>query len=377
MKKIVVYYISLCLCFSLICCKSNVKQDSIGTLIDLDLNSYKEIDKLSDVVDSISFVPLKATEDDALFKMINKCVVVDSCMILLDYFGSSVATVWGLDGTFLCKVGQQGQGPGEYNRITDIDVANGCIYLLDTSRRTIFCYDMSGKYRESFSYNGKLEGVNDLIVTNDSCFLLGMDVELDQERQVILADKDFNVKEVLLHFDEDVTRGHLNIGSFRRCGESIVYYYPVSDKLYVFSTDGQLNQAYDISMGKDIPLDIRTDYYKLSEVRKDRELTYFFETPFFNEKLLLSTIYYESKKAAYCADIQSHVYMRHVYDERNPSLSLSDFNFPIYLDDKRVICSLDPSLVDFLDKESKHLLGDDLLAFLEEGELLLVVYHLK
>lgn len=376
MKKII-FCVNLCLCFLFVCCKSNVKSDDIGAVTDLNLDSYAFSDNLSDVVDSISFVPLRATEDDALFKMINKCVVSDSCMVLLDYFGSSVATVWNLDGTFICKVGRQGQGPGEYNRITDIDVANGHIYMLDASRRTVFCYDMDGKYRQSFSYNGKLEGVNDLIVTNDSCFLLGMDVELDQERQVILADKDFNVKEVLLHFDEDVTRGHLNIGSFRRCGENIVYYYPVSDKLYVFSTDGKLNQAYNISMGKDIPLDIRKDYYKLSEVRKDRELTYFFETPFFNGNILLSTIYYESKKAAFCAYIQSHSYMRQVYDERNPSLSLSDFNFPIYLDDKRVICSLDPSLVDFLDKESKHLLGDDLLAFLEEGELLLVVYHLK
>lgn len=356
---------------------SESRADFVDKLVDLKLNDNAATSEMKDWVDSVSFVPLRATEEDALFKLVNKCVVADSCMFLLDYFGNSVVTVWTLDGRFLFKVGRQGGGPGEYNKIVDIDVANGHIYLLDSSRRMILSYDMTGKYQETYSYHDKLKGVNDLAVTSDSCFLLGMDVELNDKEQVVLTDRDFNVKDVLLTFDEQTTRNHLNIGCFKRCGSRIVYYFPVSDFLYEFSLDGSLSQVYNIAYGKGIPLDIRRDYQKISNAKREGQLTYFYETPLWNGHLLLSTIYSDSRKALFCADVQRHVSAKYVYGEAEPEISLSRFNFPVYMDESIVISVLDPSLYNYLDEESKRMLGDENGEVMQRGDVLLAIYHLK
>ena len=100
-------------------------------------------------------------------------------------------TVWDNTGTFLYKIGHQGQGPGEYSKITDFDVANQNIYLLDSGQRKILEYNLNGDFKDEYSYNGKLEGVNDLIVTSDGNFLLGLDVELSMDNQLILTDSEF------------------------------------------------------------------------------------------------------------------------------------------------------------------------------------------
>lgn len=368
------------LLLSLSACGQSGSKDSVAVadkLVDLKLNNNAAADGIQAWVDSVSFVPLRITEDDSFFKQVNKCVVSDSCIFLLDYFGNSVVTAWKLDGTFLFKVGQQGGGPGEYNRITDIDVANGHIYLLDSSRSMILSYDMRGDYQKTYSYRDKLKGVNDLIVTTDSCFMLGMDVELNDENQVILTDKEFNVKNVLLTFDEQTTRGHLNIGCFKRCGSRIVYYYPVSDHLYEFTLGGELSQVYNIAYGSGLPLELRKDYQRISNAKRDGKLTYFFETPFWNGNLLLSTIYSDSKKALFCADVQRHIAVKYIYDGVEPEISLSVFNFPIYMDDDRVISALDPFLYNYLDDDSKRMLGDENGAIMQEGDVLLAIYHLK
>lgn len=97
------------------------------------------------------------------------------------------------------------------------------------------------------------------------------------------------------------------------------------------------------------------DYREISKQRRVREFCYFYETPFMNEQLLLSTVFYNSKKAMLCADLGKHTFITDVYSGEL-SFSLSNFNFPIYMDENQVVCLLDQMSYDYFDEKSKKLL---------------------
>lgn len=324
----------------------------------------------------MSVIPLNATCEDALFKQINKCLVAGDRIYLLDYFGNASLTVWNNTGMFLVKIGSHGQGVGEYHKITDFDVVDETVYLLDSSQRKILSYTLGGRFLREYVYNGKLEGVNDLAVTSDGNFLLGLDVELSSGNQVVLTDSDFNVKRVLLSFDEKTTRGHLNIGCLKRCGTNIVYNYPVSDDVYVFDVAGEPVRKYVISFERGVPEDIRSNYQEVAKQRRANKFAYFYEPPLVCGNVLLSSIFYDSQKALLAVDLEKRTFLKKVYG-KDFVFSLSHLNFPIYMDDKRVYCWLSSAVYAHLDEDSKKRMGDKMMWHLEKGEDALVIYHLK
>ena len=63
------------------------------------------------------------------------------------------------DGSFVGKVGNIGQGPGEYTMIYDmqIDEKAGHVYLLPWNAKSIFVYNLQGEYLKDIQLNGKYE----------------------------------------------------------------------------------------------------------------------------------------------------------------------------------------------------------------------------
>ena len=65
------------------------------------------------------------------------------------------------DGTYVGKVGDIGQGAGEYQDIYDvqIDEANGCIYFMPRNARSILVYNLQGEYIKNIPLNKKYENL--------------------------------------------------------------------------------------------------------------------------------------------------------------------------------------------------------------------------
>lgn len=63
------------------------------------------------------------------------------------------------DGSYVGSVGSIGQGPGEYTMVYDmqIDEQAGHVYLLPWNAKSIFVYDMEGKYLKDIPLNKKYE----------------------------------------------------------------------------------------------------------------------------------------------------------------------------------------------------------------------------
>ena len=330
---------------------------------------------LNERIDSISFVVLDDSNSEALFKEIDKMLYVNERFYILDCMGTSSVLVFDNKGTFLFKVGNVGQGPGEYTRVTDFDVNNDCIYLLDSRKRMIFSYDLNGKFIKHYSYSTKVAGVNDLIVTDEGDFLLGLDVEINSKEQVVLTDTNFVVKKNIFYFDENATRNHLNIGNFRRCGNDVVYYHPVSDIFYRFDRKGNIVESCNLLLDDNMPLEVKRDYIKIMDKRMSMNLSYFYKTPFVCGDFFVAEGIYQSENGVVCADLTERTWCWKEYKIED-HLSFLELKFPKYINENRIITSFSGALYEYLDEESQFML-DDRGTILDKEGFMFVVYHLK
>ena len=336
----------------------------------LDMNSY---------VDSLSFISLDDSDANSFIKDINKCIIKNDRIYILDFFGTESVKVFDLSGKFLFMVGAKGGGPGEFFRTFDFDVNDNGIYLLDVRNRKIIEYALDNSFREEYRYDGKLSGINSFFVTNQSNFVLGMDKEIYDDAKVLLVNQELEIIQHILPFNEKDTQGQLKIGSFRRCGDNIVFYYPVSDDIYLFEKSGELGKKYSISLNaQPIPDEIRSDYNKVVSERKLGGFNYFHESVYYNGNLFLATMFYGSSKALFCLDIVNQKYIIKSYEgimELFKKLSIRDFNFPVYADNNQIVCAMNQMIYEKI--EEKEMIDPAYIEMLKEGGTLLLVYHLR
>ena len=123
-----------------------------------------EMDLLKDTVnlplsfwlDGLQVVKLDG-KDEALVGQGPVCVSEN--YILVGRVNNVPCKLFRKDGTFVGKVGNIGQGPGEYTMVYDmqIDEKAGHVYLLPWNARSIFVYNLQGEYLKDIPLNGKYE----------------------------------------------------------------------------------------------------------------------------------------------------------------------------------------------------------------------------
>ena len=125
-----------------------------------------ELDLLKDTID----LPLSCwVEDFKAVKLDGRdealvgqgAVSVSDNYILVGRANNVPCKLFRRDGSFVGKVGNIGQGPGEYQHVYDvqIDEQNGYIYLLPWRSKAILVYDMMGKYVKDIPLNKKYENL--------------------------------------------------------------------------------------------------------------------------------------------------------------------------------------------------------------------------
>lgn len=92
---------------------------------------------------------------------------------LVHAVGGAYIKVFGHDGTFQRKIGREGDGPGEFRGIIDVDVVDGRIVVLDPMRGRIFVLSPTGEYISGHLYEyrpGRFTPVGDgrIVVTSSN-----------------------------------------------------------------------------------------------------------------------------------------------------------------------------------------------------------------
>ena len=99
----------------------------------------------SQFVEDIEFVPLETTDECLLAESLRNITITEDDIILYDYNG---CYRFDRQGKFKNRIGQKGNGPGEYVNSLSImvDAANQWVYMMDYMQNKYVKYDFSGKY---------------------------------------------------------------------------------------------------------------------------------------------------------------------------------------------------------------------------------------
>jgi hypothetical protein len=99
----------------------------------------------SKLIDSVSYIPLETTQE-CLIGEIYKLIFTDNFIYICDKKTNSLYQ-FDINGRFVRKIGQVGQGPGEYIKVCNFDVnkKNGNISIYCEIKQTIFEYDYTGE----------------------------------------------------------------------------------------------------------------------------------------------------------------------------------------------------------------------------------------
>jgi hypothetical protein len=176
-------------------------------IIDIDAAELMIGMKMSQLFKKVTPIILEVTPN-SLMRGIYKMRVMNDLLIIMDNNPVSIL-VFNRDGKFLHKIGNRGQGIGEYTDIADfcVDTVSKTIYLSDFNTKKIHHYDLySGKYLESIEVNTNTTNwfvyyhenelyisSNDFYDTNEAGFLLHkIDINTGKTKEAWFDFRDYN-----------------------------------------------------------------------------------------------------------------------------------------------------------------------------------------
>jgi len=102
--------------------------------------------KLSTLFVSIEFVKL-SDEPEAVIGNINKIVIQDTCIYILDRYKTKSLKKFSIRGEYLATIGTRGPGPEEYFEPTDFMVSKDEITVSDQFKSDLKFYNLSGHFQ--------------------------------------------------------------------------------------------------------------------------------------------------------------------------------------------------------------------------------------
>lgn len=157
-KQLVKAFVCLLLCVS---CSP---QDHRNSCRDVVVN-VKKLSGLNHIFDHYRYVRLQ-TPDTCVIHSINKIIPTDSLLFVMD---ASTIYICDYKGQFLKKINHQGHGMGEYLKITDFDVCDNQLWILDSQLNRLLRYGMDGKLRQEYRLPDTYHSI--LALNDDQIFL--------------------------------------------------------------------------------------------------------------------------------------------------------------------------------------------------------------
>lgn len=277
---------------------------------------------LSEVVDSIRYVPLE-TRADCLIGSVTKLLCVENRIYILDRDISKTLFVFDDTGKFLFRLGRKGKGPGEFTRPNDflLDPAGRKIIVLDQNLSKLSFFDFDGTFLRDLRLGFApffIAGVNE----NTYACYLGY-LPFREQNQIIksnlvLIDTLGIVKGKFFFYEtgKDPLRYYPQT-TFYSSPAGTVFIPPLENSVYLVTSSG-VSLSYTIDLGiESLPNDyirsMKPQHELVDGLRAYRHSVYnFFETSswiyfsFFDKKEVASCFYSkvsgEAKAASAIAD---------------------------------------------------------------------------
>lgn len=220
--------------------------DDNAIIIDIPMKKENYEFRLSEFVDSISYIPLE-TNDSCLIGSMDKLLVTDCYYYVVDKEITSSIFCFDKKGKFIRKVGQKGIGKGEYVSIDDVNVYNNKIYVLDSDLMKFFIFTLEGELEKEIKVDYIAETFT---VIDDSWICLFFDfkhnsnlLRHDKYPNLLFLNIKNGTKIPDLYFDSNMdTSGIISLyANFTSDGTLIV---PLNDTIYQVSPPNNLRRIY-------------------------------------------------------------------------------------------------------------------------------------
>lgn len=102
--------------------------------------------KLSRIAGTIRYIPLETTKETYISK-VSKAIFTDDLILVFDEKSNQILR-FDKAGRLLGRIGRGGKGPGEYIRVSDIEVnrTSGIIYVFDIGLGKVLKFNLEGKF---------------------------------------------------------------------------------------------------------------------------------------------------------------------------------------------------------------------------------------
>lgn len=206
---------------------------------------------LSNISKEIFYVKL-VTEDSCLVGNIDKMYYINDHIVV----GSDKNTLlfFNKDGSFDHKFFRQGNGPGEYLRISDfyIDKLNNEIYVLDTRKKQLLQYDWYGNFVGMTNLNSWFIGLQSY---NDSVSIMysGNQISADNEYKLSLYNTNSHIIFDRFYPVSSEKSKYLHVHSannFSKYDDEVLFCELYNDTVYSVSSSGCIPRYY-LDFGND------------------------------------------------------------------------------------------------------------------------------
>ena len=237
------------LLLTLSCSNRSKEKNHAVQVIHVDVSVAPQKIDLEDVTENISFIRLE-TNSNCLIKSINKVEIYKSRIYILESSAFRNLLCFNLQGKFLFKVSGVGQGPGEYQFLTDftIDKENGCLLLADNFRK-IMKFDLEGNYVETYKTDLAINNIYLVDEKENIMAIRGYSAQRDNHYSFVT----YSLKDqsILYYKSSDYVNIISSIGSnvFSQSKNGILYSEPFNDTLF-YVTKAGMEPCYIIDFGK-------------------------------------------------------------------------------------------------------------------------------
>ena len=285
--------------------------------------------KLSSLVKECQFIPLELT-DKSVIGNIDKVLMADTLLFVMDSRISGGVFVFNIkNGTFIRKIGDIGNGHGEYHELYDmaIDTATQSIFLLCEKRR-LLRFSFSGQYKEEKAL--PFLAINVEYWKNKFYFVNGT----PHEDNLYITDTNFDILSTHFPNDEYGENHRRLVHPFQQTQEGVLYHRFLDNHIYRIDGNGKVSILYTLDFGiKELGIeDIQNmphQQLKNAMAQSKCHIKYFTEgntyavAIFFDEDKPIISIFDKEKKT-----VTTHDYSKMKNDLLGLSFPLLEFTSP-------------------------------------------------
>lgn len=280
------YLIVLFVVISIFSCK---KEGQIGSVKTFDIQFEPKKSRIPhEVLSDVTYVPLETTQE-SLIGRVDKMIIKDGRIYILDIALKRALYVFDLTGKFLFKIDRKGKGPGEYTDLRDFIVDDNSI-IINTFGKVLF-FDLNGNYKsfiksEIIFTNFIFDDFNNAFLFQDCESCNGNKVS----KHVLCTNNKF--KKIRNEYFEPIRDEPLKLNRFQKLENKILLTAPqyLDNTIYELTSD-QCLPRYEFNFGQyNIPVNVINDpkikfndpkvhdYAVINYVKENQKYIYFLFT---------------------------------------------------------------------------------------------------